>query len=584
MINVKTTVQESVHMAIQQVAHGMNISDVDVSQIIASQTPSSDMGDIAFPMFPLAKSMRSNPQKIAESVAQEVLKLGNVWIAQAKAAGPYLNVWLQRRQCAELIATSLKDGADDFGKTARYKGNKVMVEFSCPNTNKPLHLGHLRNNSLGACVARLFAATGADVQRVNLINDRGVHICKSMLAYQRFGNDSTPESTGIKSDHFVGDYYVRFNQWVKEEPEADAQAAAMLQKWEEGDESVLQLWKTMNTWAIDGINQTYKETGIEFDRVYYESQTYLSGKKEVLEGLDRGIFYRSEDGAVLVDMEEIGLDTKVLLRKDGTSLYLTQDIGTAIARHNDWPFDRMVYVVGSEQQYHFRVLFYILGKLGFPWAENLYHLSYGMVNLPDGKMKSREGTVVDADDLLVQLREMAMQEMQERGRESDIDDLEAVANAIALGALNYFLLSVSPGKDMVFDPSASLSFNGNTGPYLQYVGARISSMMRKASFDPARIANADYSRLTQDSEWELISAVGRFPEVVEKSAIGYSPAELTNYLYDLGKDFSRYYHDTPVLQSEDAQLVEARLALCWFVLSVFKQGFALLGIPFLERM
>lgn len=586
MINMKHAVQDAVHTAIRKAAdkRGIAADSLDLSQVILSLPPSSDLGDLAFPMFSLARSFRVAPAVIAQSVADELTQDSCIWIDSADAAGPYVNVRLLRSQYIQQIAQALSTEPELFGRTSRYAGVNVMVEFSCPNTNKPLHLGHLRNNALGAGVSRLFAAAGAEVRRVNLINDRGVHICKSMLAYKKFGHGETPESLGMKPDHFVGSYYVRFAQWAKEDPSAEKQAIEMLQQWEAGDPEVIELWKRMNSWAITGINETYERTNIEFDQVYYESETYLSGRDEILKGLEKEIFYRAEDGAVMVDLTDIGLDTKVLLRSDGTSLYLTQDIGTAIARHKDWPFERMVYVVGSEQQYHFRVLFHVLEKLGFPWARNLFHLSYGMVNLPEGKMKSREGTVVDADDLLAKLTELALSELRERGREETVDDPAATAHAIALGALHYYLLMVTPNKDMIFDPAESLSFNGNTGPYLQYVGARISSMIRKAGFDTAQAASADFTLLTLDAEWDIVKLIGRFPEIIERSAEGYAPSELAGYLYDLGKEFSRYYHETPVFQGVSRELAHARLALCRFVLTVMKQGFEILGIPFLEKM
>ncbi len=583
---MKHAVQDAVHTAIRKAAdkRGIAADSLDLSQVILSLPPSSDLGDLAFPMFSLARSFRVAPGVIAQSVADELTQDSCIWIDSADAAGPYVNVRLLRSQYIQQIAQALSTEPELFGRTSRYAGVNVMVEFSCPNTNKPLHLGHLRNNALGAGVSRLFAAAGAEVRRVNLINDRGVHICKSMLAYKKFGHGETPESLGMKPDHFVGSYYVRFAQWAKEDPSAEKQAIEMLQQWEAGDPEVIELWKRMNSWAITGINETYERTNIEFDQVYYESETYLSGRDEILKGLEKEIFYRAEDGAVMVDLTDIGLDTKVLLRSDGTSLYLTQDIGTAIARHKDWPFERMVYVVGSEQQYHFRVLFHVLEKLGFPWARNLFHLSYGMVNLPEGKMKSREGTVVDADDLLAKLTELALSELRERGREETVDDPAATAHAIALGALHYYLLMVTPNKDMIFDPAESLSFNGNTGPYLQYVGARISSMIRKAGFDTAQAASADFSLLALDAEWDIMKLIGRFPEIIERSAEGYAPSELAGYLYDLGKEFSRYYHETPVFQGVSRELAHARLALCRFVLTVMKQGFEILGIPFLEKM
>lgn len=586
MIDIKQVVYEAVCVAVRTIASSKDIAvtDSDLCVIVPSLPPSSDMGDLAFPMFPLARLFRASPAAIASEVAQQLGDADDLWVDSAAAAGPYVNVRLNRIPYFELIAEHLQRDPKAFVRTARYEGTKIMVEFSCPNTNKPLHLGHLRNNALGSAVSRLFSAAGAEVQRVNLINDRGVHICKSMLAYQKFGNGETPESSGKKSDHLVGDYYVKYAQWAKEDPTAEKQAAEMLRQWEAGDSDVIRLWKLMNGWAIGGVNETYRKTNIAFDKVYYESETYLSGKTVIMEGLKQGIFYTSEDGAVMVDLGDIGLDTKVLIRSDGTSLYLTQDIGTAIARHKDWPFESMVYVVGSEQQYHFTVLFHVLDKLGYTWARRLHHLSYGMVNLPDGKMKSREGTVVDADDLIDQLEEMALAEITQRNKGEVSDDAAETAHSIALAALNYYLLNVSPNKDMVFNPAESLSFTGDTGPYLQYVGARISSIMRKANFTAAAVKNVDYSLLQLESEWDLMKAVGRFPEVVGRAADTCAPSEVAAYLYDLGKGFSRYYHDTSVFQGVDENTASARLALCWFILTVMQQGFDLLGIPFLSRM
>ncbi|MCQ2398490.1 MAG: arginine--tRNA ligase [Sphaerochaetaceae bacterium] len=461
-----------------------------------------------------------------------------------------------------------------------------MVEFSCPNTNKPLHLGHVRNDCLGNSVSELLKANGAEVMKVNLINNRGVHICKSMLAYKKFGHGETPQSSGIKGDHLVGNYYVKFAQWEKEDGTADAQAQELLQKWEAGDPETLALWKLMNGWTIDGVNETYARTGISFDRYYYESDTYKLGKDKVLDGLSRGIFEKADDGAVFIDLSDIGLDRKILLRKDGTSIYITQDIGTAISRHEDWPFDSLVYVVASEQKYHFTVLFHILDKLGFTWAKDLHHLSYGMVFLPDGRMKSREGTVVDADDLVASLTEMAKNEILEKNRASELDDVDATAHSIALGALNYYMLQFDPLRDITFNPKESLSFNGNTGPYLQYMGARISSIMRtfaqtgtsysKFTFDPSLLSLSD--------EREIIKAVGSFPETVEKAAKSYDPSLICSFLYNLSKTFSRWYHDNQVLKAETPQLVVARIGLCRMVLQTMKNAFRLVGIPFLSKM
>jgi len=460
------------------------------------------------------------------------------------------------------------------------------VEFSCPNTNKPLHLGHLRNDSIGMSVARIMEANGADVRKVNLINDRGVHICKSMLAYKTFGENTSPESTGIKSDHFVGDYYVKFNTWSKEDPKAEIAARSMLKEWEDGKEDVRELWEKMNNWTISGIKETYKKTGISFDKYYFESKTYREGREEVLKGFNAGVFYKEDDGSIWADLSEIKLDKKVLLRSDGTSLYLTQDIGTAIARHRDWEFEKLIYVVGSEQQYHFQVLFYILQKLGYRWASDLHHLSYGMVNLPDGKMKSREGTVVDADDLIDELTSIAKAEIAAKERISEVGDLQLTAESVALAALNYFLLQISPSKDMIFNPSESISFSGNTGPYLQYMGARISSMLRKYEERKDGFLGAVYSPdlLVTNQERELIKLLMAFPEIVSNAGKGMNPSIITAYLYDLSKVFSRYYHDTSILNEPDKDIVVTRIQLVKAVLQVLKNAFYLVGIPFLERM
>jgi arginyl-tRNA synthetase len=467
--------------------------------------------------------------------------------------------------------------------SAHFVGKKIIVEFSCPNTNKPLHLGHLRNDALGESVSRILLALGAEVQKVNLINNRGVHICKSMLAYQRFGNHETPESRGMKSDHFVGEYYVKFAQWAKEDPSAEQLAQEMLKKWEDGDEEIIKLWKTMNTWAIDGVKKTYDATGISFDRYYYESDTYLLGRDTILKGLEDGVFYKDEEGTVWVDLEPYGLDKKVLLRRDGTSLYITQDIGTAIHRHEDYPFESLVYVVASEQQYHFKVLFKALELLGFAWAKNLYHLSYGMVNLPEGKMKSREGTVVDADDLLEQLMTLSKDEILEKERQDHLEDLDKTSWAIALGALHYYLLHTTPTKDMVFNPKESLSFTGDTGPYLQYTGARIESMLRKLGEKQPKYEDLKSQELKEDLEWELTKLMGEFSNVLESAGKEYNPAILTGYLYELTKTFSRYYHDVQILNGEE-QAKASRVLLSMSVRNVLRKGLELLNIPYLQVM
>ncbi len=483
MVDIKRKWEELVSQAVNLVLHesGSAGDPVAAEQVVSEKPPRSDLGDLAFPMFPFAKRLRMAPALVASRIKETLERTGGPsgLPGEVHAEGPYLNVRFSIAKVAGGMIDAVLEQGDAYGKSARFARQHIMVEFSSPNTNKPLHLGHLRNDILGESVSRILAACGAEVYKVNLINDRGVHICKSMLAYKHFGAGQTPETAGLKSDHFVGDFYVRFNTWSKENTEAEEGARELLRRWEAGDTEVRELWTLMNRWAIDGIKETYRRTGISFDRVYYESSTYEQGRAEVLKGLEAGVFYREPDGSVWVDLTDVGLDKKVLLRKDGTTVYVTQDIGTAIARHSDYPFDRLIYVVASEQQYHFKVLFNILERLGFPWARNLFHLSYGMVNLPEGKMKSREGTVVDADDLLDELTEMAAAEIREKGRAEEVGDVGRTSESIALGALNYYLLQVSTSKDMIFDPKESISFTGNTGPYLQYMGTRISSMLRK---------------------------------------------------------------------------------------------------------
>jgi arginyl-tRNA synthetase len=407
-----------------------------------------------------------------------------------------------------------------------------------------------------------------------------------MLAYREFGQGRTPESLGQKSDHLVGDYYVRFAQWAQDNPQAEELAKEMLRAWEEGEPEVRALWQTMNRWAIEGINETYRKTGVRFDQVYLESETYLLGRSEILAGLERGVFSRDPDGSIWVDLTAQGLDRKVLLRSDGTSLYVTQDVGTAVQRHRDWPFDQMIYVVGNEQRYHFQVLFQVLRMLGHAWADNLHHLAYGMVNLPEGKMKSREGTVVDADELIAQLEELAASEIRAKEREAQIEDLEATAEAIALGALNFYLLAPSPYKDMVFDPRESISFTGATGPYLQYTGARISSMLRKFSERQKRFRTGRFrpELLDRPEEWELVKAMASLPEVVAQAARELNPALVATHLFELARAYSSYYHDYPVLQNEDADLVVSRIHLARALRQAVANGLALIGVPFLEKM
>lgn len=569
----------------------------DIAPLTMGVPPKKEMGDLAFPMFAYSKAAGKPPVLIAKEIAsliEEDHPQGRIILA-----GPYLNVALDIPSLSSSILREVEEKGDRYGWGDSLSGKRMMVEFSCPNTNKPLHLGHMRNDSLGESVSELLKTQGAEVKKVNLINNRGVHICKSMLAYSVFGNGETPESTGEKGDHFVGRYYVRFAQWEKEVEEKKAanpdivneqgfvdpaaEAQAMLKKWEDGDRDVRALWQKMNSWTLDGLEESYRNMGISFDKYYYESETYKYGKDEVLKGVESGVFYRESDGSVQVNLAPIGLDTKVLLRKDGTTLYMTQDIGTAIKRHEDWPFDSLTYVVASEQQYHFKVLFYCLSLLGYDWAKELHHLSYGMVNLPEGKMKSREGTVVDADDLLSELTKLAKEEIIAKEREDKVDDVDETSRKIALGALNYYLLQVSPTKDMVFNPKESISFNGNTGPYLQYTGARISSILRKYN-EEKKDVQFDGSLLTNEDEKTLLLMIASFPEYLRRAAEGFDPSIVAAFLYDAAKTFSHYYHDNRILNAESDELIVARVTLCSLLLQVMKNGFKVIGVPFLEAM
>jgi arginyl-tRNA synthetase len=556
--------------------------------VVVETPPRPELGDLGFPMFPYARTFRRPPAEIAGQLAARIAQQGGEKRGRGSVAveGPYLNVRLDRPAVTQEVIAEVLQAGDSYGQGKDLAGKRVVVEFSSPNTNKPLHLGHLRNDAIGMSIARLVAAQGAGVLKVNLVNNRGVHICKSMLAYREFGDELTPERAGVKSDHLVGDFYVRFAEWARQEPGVEERAQQMLKAWEEGDPEVRALWEKMNRWAIEGIEQTYRKTGVSFDRVYLESETYLLGQREVLEGLERGLFYREQDGSVWVDLSAEGLDRKVLLRSDGTSLYLTQDLGTAIQRSRDWPFDRMIYVVGNEQRYHFQLLFRTLQLLGYPWAQDLHHLAYGMVNLPEGKMKSREGTVVDADELIADLERLAAEEIREKGREADVENLPETAERITLGALNYYLLQASPYKDMLFDPRESISFSGNTGPYLQYTGARLSSMLRKFEQRKSSYAGGSFRAplLSQEDDWNIVKLLAAYPDMVLLAERELNPSLAASHLFELAQAFSRYWHDNPVLHNEDSSLVVSRIHLARAVRQVLSNGMALIGVPFLSRM
>jgi len=587
MIEIKSAWKGIVAAALAEHARekGVQAPVPAADSVVLERPPKPELGDFGFPMFPYAKLFRSAPAQLAQSVAAIIAKAPDAGrLGAAVAEGPYLNVRLDRASVAGAVLSESASPA--WGSSELLAGKKVMVEFSSPNTNKPLHLGHLRNDVLGESLSRILAKAGAEVRKINHPNDRGTHICKSMLAYQVYGEGRSPESEGLKGDHFVGKYYVLFNKLKEEDPKAEEKAQEMLVKWEAGDPEVRELWQRMKDWVLAGIKETYARTGVGFDLYDFESETYQLGVENVQAGLSQGVFYKIEDGSVWADFEDIGLDKKVFLRKDGTSLYITQDIGTAISRHEAWPFDRLIYVVGNEQQYHFKVLFETLKRLGYGWAEDLHHLAYGMVNLPSGRMKTREGTVVDADDLIDELAAMAGKEIEAKGREEAMADPGAVAEKIALGALHYYLLQTSPAKDMMYDPEQSLSFTGDTGPYIQYMGARASSIERKHERGEGNAVKGSPrpELLVSDADWALVMSVAAFPEAAATAASAMEPSIVAGYLHDLAASFSVWYRDNPVLNNPDPDLAASRLELVRAVKRSFEAAAALVCIPFLSAM
>jgi len=591
MTDSKILWKDSVLAALKTLAGsaGLESGVIIPDSLVAEFPPKPELGDIGFPMFAYAKLLKKSPAAIAMELERLLAGHANDALGKAKAVGPYLNVFLNRISTTEEILA--RGEAGEWNSSKPMSGHRVMVEFSCPNTNKPLHLGHLRNNVLGESLSRILKAAGAHVRKVNLINDRGIHICKSMLAYQVYGASRKPEDEGLKSDHFVGKYYVLFNTLKAEDPQAEDKAQDLLRRWEAGDPEVLALWRRMNDWAVEGIKTTYSRQGVDFDDYYFESLTYTKGKKEVLEGLARGVFYREEDGSVWANLEDVGLDRKVLLRKDGTSIYITQDIGTALQRHKDWAFDELIYVVASEQHYHFKALFEVLKRLGYQWASNLFHLAYGLVNLPSGRMKTREGTVVDADELMDELADMAVKEIEGKGRDSLVGDTKLVAEKVALGALHYYLLQTSPTKDMLYDPEQSLSFAGNTGPYIQYMGARASSILRKSlektegeAIKPWETFPPKAEALDNESDWPLVRTLASFSGALEGAARNKEPSIMAAYAHELASGFATWYRDNPVLSNPDPQLSASRLALVKAVKASLEQVCNLLCIPFLDLM
>ncbi|MGM9757459.1 MAG: arginine--tRNA ligase [Candidatus Cryptobacteroides sp.] len=576
-------------------------ADVEQGSLQVQVTRKEFEGDYTLVVFPLLKVSHSSPENTGNAIGGW-LRENVSEIAGYNCVKGFLNISFSPLYWNELFTDILS--ANDFGQLPS-TGQNIMVEFSSPNTNKPLHLGHIRNNLLGDSVSRLLKACGNNVMKVTLVNDRGVHICKSMLAWLKTGNGITPENSGKKGDHLVGDCYVAFNDIYKKEvdglvaggmskDQAEKEAPSlkeaheMLVKWEEGDKDVRELWKTMNGWVMDGFDKTYRELGISFDKTYFESETYLLGKELVQKGLDMGVFVKDPDGSVWCDLTADGLDRKLLLRSDGTSVYMTQDLGTAERRFSEYKLDSHVYVVGNEQNYHFQVLKLILGKLGFKWADDIFHLSYGMVELPEGKMKSREGTVVDADDLLEQMYDEARKTSEESGKLADMSDDEKAQlyKMIGLGALKYFIIKVDPKKTMLFNPKESIDFNGNTGPFIQYTHARIKSILRKADDQGISHKAADVLSSIEPSakETRLIKLLSTYPAKVAEAGAAYSPAVIANYAYDLAKEFNQYYHDTRILQEEDQDVRRFRLVLIQTVAEVLVKAMDILGIQLPERM
>ncbi|MBT5273197.1 MAG: arginine--tRNA ligase [Flavobacteriales bacterium] len=554
-------------------------------------------GDITLVVFPLLKASKKGPEQTAEQIG-EYLKEKVIEVADFNVVKGFLNLEITQEYWYNQFVTAYN--TDDYGVVSSVENAPTyLVEYSSPNTNKPLHLGHIRNNLLGYSVAEIIKASGKNVKKVQVINNRGIHICKSMVAWQDFGNGETPESSGLKGDHLVGKYYIEFDKNYKKEiadlvadkmelKDAEKQAPIfkkaqeMLRSWEAKEPTVIALWKKMNGWVYSGFESTYKRLGVDFDKNYYESDTYLLGKKVVEIGLEKGVFYKEDDGSVWIDLSAEGLDKKIILRSDGTAVYMTQDIGTAIQRHEDFAFSNMAYTVGNEQDYHFKVLFLILDKLGYDWAKSCYHLSYGMVDLPSGKMKSREGTVVDADELMDGMVSTAKGIAKDLGKLDGMTDQEAneLYEIVGMGALKYFMLKVDPRKRMLFDPKESIDFNGNTGPFIQYTYARIQSLKRKHN---AEVVMPSAVNITA-KEQEIIKLLTEFPAVIQEAAANYSPALMANYVYDLVKEYNTYYQNTAILTAESEELINFRLGLSVKVGEVIKTSMSLLGVNVPDRM
>ena len=594
-MNIEARICTAVIAAISQL-YGQEVPE---KMVQLQKTKREFEGNLTLVVFPFLKMSKKKPEETAQDIG-EFLQVNCTAVAGFNVVKGFLNLVIAQQAWMELLDDI--DAADNFGyKAVDEDAPLCMIEYSSPNTNKPLHLGHVRNNLLGWSLAKIMEANGWRVVKTNIVNDRGIHICKSMLAWQKWGNGETPESSGKKGDHLIGDYYVLFDKHYREEikqlvaggmDEEQAkleaplikEAREMLVKWEQNDPEVRNLWKMMNDWVYAGFDETYKALGVSFDKIYYESETYLAGKKKVEEGLEKGLFFRKDDGSVWADFTDEGLDQKLLLRSDGTSVYMTQDIGTAQMRFEDYPIDKMIYVVGNEQNYHFQVLSLLLDRLGFKWGKELVHFSYGMVELPNGKMKSREGTVVDADELVAAMisdaRQMSEDKVNKLEGISD-EEREEIARIVGMGALKYFILKVDARKNMLFNPEESIDFNGNTGPFIQYTHARIRSILRKAGDNvQSSMSNVQLN----EKETALIQKLNEFPVVVEQAGKDYSPSGIANYCYELTKEFNQFYHDYSILNAESEEAKQVRLMIARNVAKTLKNGMALLGIEVPERM
>ncbi len=605
------TIEQKIVDAVKQGIKSLYGAEVEEKQIQLQKTKKEFEGNLTVVVFPFVKTARKKPEDVGAELGAYLKENASDVVADFNVVKGFLNLVVSTSAWIGLLNEI--NGEEKFGFVApTEKSPLVMIEYSSPNTNKPLHLGHVRNNLLGSSLARIVEANGNKVVKTNIVNDRGIHICKSMLAWQKWGNGATPESTGKKGDHLIGDFYVEFDkhykaecdelarQYVSEGMDEEAakekakqeaplikEAHDMLVKWEHNDPKVRSLWKTMNEWVYAGFDETYKRMGVSFDKIYYESDTYLEGKEKVMEGLEKGLFYRRDDGSVWANLEAEGLDEKLLLRSDGTSVYMTQDIGTAKLRFQDYPIDKMIYVVGNEQNYHFQVLSILLDKLGFSWGKDLVHFSYGMVELPNGKMKSREGTVVDSDELMDQMVKDAYEASKEMTKKVHIPEDEAreIAEKVGMGALKYFILKVDARKNMLFNPEESIDFNGNTGPFIQYTYARIKSILRKA--EDAGIVIPDTlpaNTAISEKEVELIQKLNGFTAALRQAGQDYSPSGIATYCYELTKEYNQFYHDFHILNEEDAQKQVFRLVLSKNVAKVAQLGMGLLGIEMPERM